>query len=109
MDLIITEAYSHPKDTPGVLHTCELVEDHGGHVCPVQLVCDQGVLEQRIQKQDRVEAGKTSSVEELRSLMQQYEFFTPIPGRESFSINNTDVQPDEAARRIAAHYSLSLI
>ena len=49
VDLIITEAYSSPKDDAGVIEMCVLVEKCGGRICPVQLTCALEVLEQRVQ------------------------------------------------------------
>ena len=109
VDLIITDAYASQKDDVVINHVRDLVERHGGRVCPVQLTCDIDILEQRVQGSDRIEAGKTASVEDLRRQIQRYEFFSPIPGRESLSIDNTDLAPEEAARWIAEHYGLPIV
>ncbi|MPZ48520.1 MAG: AAA family ATPase [Dehalococcoidia bacterium] len=106
VDVIFTFVYARDVDDPIVTAIDEQVTQAGGRVCFVQLVCDQETLEQRVVGEDRTRMRKIDTVERIQRFVTQYELFTPIPGRESLSIDNTNVAPDEAARQIGEHYGL---
>jgi hypothetical protein len=105
--LIFTFVYAHPQDAPFVEKICGAVERHGGEVCLVQLTCDKNSLEQRVPAEARAQRGKLATLDLLQQVMGRYELFSPVPDRESLSIDNTDLAPEEAARRIIEHYGLS--
>lgn len=106
LDIVFTFVYAHDEDLSLVESRLEMVEGHGGRICLVQLTCDPDVLEGRVEAQERLERGKLATVEGLRGTMERHELFTPIPGREGLHIDNTDLPPAEAARRIVEHYGL---
>jgi hypothetical protein len=105
--LIFTFVYAHPQDAPFVEKICAAVERHGGEVCLVQLTCDKNSLEQRVPAEARARRGKVATIELLREVMGRYDLFSPVPERESLSIDNTDLAPAEAARLIIEHYGVS--
>ena len=109
VDMIFTFVYALEEDDDFVRRVYELIERHGSRVCSVQLVCDKDVLERRVQAEERAQLFKINTAEGIRSLYDRYEMFTVIRGHESLSIDNTDVAPEEAAGRIAAHYALPVI
>jgi hypothetical protein len=52
---------------------------------------------------------KLTSPEAARKLQAGRDIFAPIPSRESLRIDNSDLLPEEAARRIIEHYGLPLL
>jgi hypothetical protein len=87
--LVVTFVYAQQADLELVERRLAIVEQHGGRVCLVQLTCEREVLEARVQSVERAVRGKLSTVEGLLDLMQRHDLFSPIPGRESLTIDNT--------------------
>jgi hypothetical protein len=83
-----------------------MVESAGGEVNLVQLRCDPSVLAGRVRTDGRADRGKLADVSKLTELMQRMDLVTPIPGRESLRIDNTQLAPAEVARQIIEHYAL---
>jgi DNA polymerase III delta prime subunit len=106
VSLVFTFVYACPEDTPFVERVCEMVEGHGGRVLFVRLVCAREELERRLPHPERARVGKMASLDTLREVTSRYDIFSPVPERESLSIDNTDLPPDEAARLIVGHYRL---
>jgi hypothetical protein len=108
VSFIFTFVYDHFADAEHVRSRAAVIEDNGGRVLFVQLLCDPGVHERRVQSEERVLRGKLTDLATVRSVMAQHDLLTPIPGRDSLTIDNTDVSPEDAARQIAEHYGLPL-
>jgi hypothetical protein len=106
VSLIFTYVYSHPNDAPHVERFCGLFEAQGGRALLVRLVCAREELERRLPRAERASAGKLASLDTLRELTERLDIFSPVPGRESLEIDNTEVAPAEVARLIAGHYHL---
>ena len=106
VSLIFTFVYAHPKDLPGVERMCGLVESHGGRALLVRLVCTREELERRLPQPGRAEAGKLASLDMLHELTGRLDLFSPVHGRESLEIDNTEAAPAEVARLIIGHYHL---
>jgi DNA polymerase III delta prime subunit len=106
VSLVFTFVYACPEDTPFVERVCETIEGHDGRVHLVRLVCAREELERRLPHPERARVGKMASLDTLREVTARYDIFSPVPGRESLSIDNTDLQPAEAARLIVGHYRL---
>ena len=104
--VVFTFVYAHPQDAPFVEKVCAAVERHGGEVCLVQLTCDKNTLERRVPDAERARRRKVSTLELLREVMGRYDLFSTVPGRDSLEIDNTDLAPEEAARRVIEHYGL---
>ena len=109
VSLIFTFVYALDLDDEYVRQFCDLVEKHGGRVCPVQLTCDMATLEQRVVSPGRAEMEKVSTVDRLRRMFQRFEMLETVRGHESLSIDNTDVAPEDAARRLIEHYGLPVV
>jgi hypothetical protein len=109
VSLVFTFVYAHLKDVPFVERVCQLSEAHGGRALLVRLVCTREELERRLPHPDRARARKLASLDTLRELTERYDLFSPVPGRESLEIDNTDVGPAEVARLIVAHYRLDVV
>ena len=106
VSLIFTFVYACPADTPFVERVCAGVEGRGGRVCLVRLVCDREVLERRLPHPERARVGKMASLEMLREVAGRYDIFSPVPGRDSLSVDNTALAPAEVAELIVRHYHL---
>jgi tRNA uridine 5-carbamoylmethylation protein Kti12 len=106
VSLIFTYVYACPEDTPYVERVCETIESRGGRVCLVRLVCEREVLEQRLPHPERAARGKIVALETLNEVIERYDIFSPVPGRESLQIDNTTLAPEEVARRIVSNYHL---
>jgi hypothetical protein len=105
--LIFTNVYAHPEDLTNAERRFAAVEGVGGRVCLVQLTSALEVLAARVLGDHRASMGKLANVEELDNLLQRYDVFTPIPGRVSLKIDNSDIEPAIAAQIIASHYDLA--
>ena len=106
VSLVFTFVYARPEDTPFVERVCASVEGRGGRVCLVRLFCEREVLERRLPHPDRARLGKMASLETLREVAGRYDIFSPVPGRESLSVDNTALAPAEVAELIVRHYHL---
>jgi len=106
--VIFTFAYAYPFDTIFVEDVKEIVEEHGGSVCFVQLICPREELERRVLDASRQKFHKIKTVEKLREIFHRYELFTPIPHVASLTIDTLAVSPRDAAQRIAEHFGLPL-
>lgn len=107
-NLICTSVFSHPKSVPLIRRRFEIVEKHGGRVCPVQLCCSAPVLEGRVIGPDRVAARKLATVEGLRRVLTEEQLLEPIPGRDSVRLDTSQSTPAESAQRIIDQYGLSV-
>lgn len=106
IDLIFTNVYRHPEDFERANRRFDMAERHGGRVCPVNLACEQAVLERRLASPSREAMRKLTDVDDLRAQLLEPDIVSPIPGRESLVIENTHLSPHEAASRIIRHYGL---
>jgi DNA polymerase III delta prime subunit len=109
ISLVFTFVYACPEDTPFVERVCAAVESRGGRACLVQIVCDREELERRLPHPERARVGKMASLDMLREVTARYDIFSPVPGRESLSIDNTKLAPTEVAARIINHYHLPTV
>lgn len=107
VDAIFTFVYAHPLDTAHVERIAGAVEREGGDVCFVQLLCTPETQDLRVMAEDRARRQKLRSAEVIRQMREDYDLVTPIPGRETLSIDTTHLPPAETAARIAAHYRLA--
>jgi hypothetical protein len=106
VSLVFTFVYACPEDTPFVERVRETVESRGGRVCLVRLVCEREVLERRLPHPERARVGKMASLDMLREVAGRYDIFSPVPARESLSVDNTALAPAEVAELIIRHYHL---
>jgi RNase adaptor protein for sRNA GlmZ degradation len=83
------------------------VERHGGRVCLVQLLCSDAARESRLNGASRLELNKITSIELMRQMMNEGDLLSPVPGRASLVIDNTDLQPEQVANRVIDHFGLA--
>ncbi len=107
IDVITTGAYVHPDDLPVATEMLGQVEKHGGQVLLVHLTCRLDILEARVQSEGR--ANKMNSLEIARTDLANHDYFTPIPGRPSLRIDNSEKAPPTVAAEIANRFRLVTI
>lgn len=107
VDVIFTFVYAATVDDQIVADLCEVVERHGGRIQFVQLTCARDVLEQRVQEHGRSQMGKLTDINLVREYHASLELFSPIAGRESLVIDNSDLLPRATAQRIVAHHGIN--
>ncbi len=106
--LIFTCVYAAGEDDAFVDNTVAVVARHGGEVAFVRLSCAMEINERRVVAEDRGPLGKITSVDSLRRMRERWRLAEAIPFRNSLDIDNSALDPDQAARLIAAHFSLPL-
>ncbi len=105
-NLVYTFCYAKDKDDPHIEKVTKAIEENGGEVCFVLLTCSRAELEKRVAMESRKKFSKVNDPDILTEILETYDLFSPVPGRESLQIDNTDVPAEEAARQIVEHYKL---
>jgi RNase adaptor protein for sRNA GlmZ degradation len=106
LNLIYTFCYAKDFDDAHVAKIVESVEASGGEVCFVLLTCERSELEKRVLEESRKQYGKANNLEILEEILGKYDLFSPVTGRESLQIDNTNLSPVETARKIVEHFRL---
>ncbi|MGB7202832.1 MAG: AAA family ATPase [Pyrinomonadaceae bacterium] len=107
--LIHTFCYAKGEDDEQYHRMIACVEDNGGDVNSVLLICDDETRRQRIVADERKQIGKLTDPDSIEMSREKFDLFSPLPGRETLIIDTTDVAPDEAATRIIEHYKLETL
>ncbi len=105
-NLIYTFCYAKDADDAHVAKITQTVEENGGEVCFVLLVCERGKLEKRVLAESRKKFGKVNNLEILNEILEKYDLFSPVPLRESLQIDNTNLSARAAARKIIECFGL---
>ena len=104
--IVFTFVYAAPEDDALVKRMIDAVEGAGGTIRFVRLFCDTATNERRVAAPDRARFGKVATVESFRRILAQATLTAPIPFRPSLEIDNSAVDPDTVARRVAARLGL---
>jgi hypothetical protein len=102
--MIFTYCYAYPEDNPFIERVQAIVEDAGGEIKFVHLTCEVEELERRVVAEDRRAYHKLGNVPGLRETLQRWELYTPIPGVDTLSIDNTQLSPEQVVERIVDHF-----
>jgi 2-phosphoglycerate kinase len=105
-NLIYTFCYAKDLDDAHVEKITRAVEENGGEICFVLLTADKAALEKRVLEESRRQYGKAKTVEMMRYFFETYDLFSPVPGRESLRIDNTNLPVEQAAQQIIEHFGL---
>jgi hypothetical protein len=97
--VILTFCYSDPTDLRFFEDFESLTLRTHGELFPVFLHCSESEIARRIGNPDRVQRGKTSSVEGLRQFRIRYND-APVPRANCFKLDSGARQPEETAREI---------
>jgi hypothetical protein len=106
VNLIHTFCYAKNYDDKYVAKITRTVEANGGEICFVLLVCQRAEVERRVLNESRKKYGKANNLNILNEIFDKYDFSTPVPGRESLRIDNTNLSARVAAQKIVEHYRL---
>ena len=103
VDMVATAAI-RDSATATVIHQEVLapVFDGGGQVLLVRLICDRDELLRRLQSESR-QGRKLTNPDVMLSM---YDLDAMLPFEPQLRLDNTSLEPGEAARRIAEHFSL---
>ncbi len=104
-NLIYTFCYAKGSDDAHVSKIIETVEENGGEVCFVLLVCQRGELEKRVLAESRRKFGKANNLEILNEILDKHDLFSPVPFQDSLQIDNTNFSAEATARKIVEHYN----
>ena len=99
VDVVYTYVFA-PGDEPHVDRAVGAYERAGGSVTFVQLVAPRDELMRRVEGADRRQHGKIKDAESLAGVLEKYDVFTTIPGRDSLVIDLVATSADEAAEQI---------
>lgn len=106
VSLIHTFCYAKGQDDEQFHNFIAAVEDNGGEVHTVLLVCDDEIRRQRIVADERRQIGKLTDPESVDISKDKFGLFSPLPGRDTLTIDTTHTPPDETARRIVDYFGL---
>jgi len=106
VDLIHTFVYAKNDDDVHFAKLLAAAEDNGGEACLVLLKCDKDETKRRVGGESRSRMGKIATPEMLDAVHDKYDLLSPVPGRETLIINNTDLAPEDVARQIVQHFDL---
>jgi hypothetical protein len=104
--LLFTFAYAAPDDDAFIKKIIQAVEPHDGKAVFVRLFCDRPTHERRVLAEERKRFGKITDPVSLREALKRWNFDSAIPFGDGLEIDNTNVQPEIAARQIAEHFAL---
>jgi len=106
VSLIHTFCYAKGHDDEQYRRMIGSVERNGGEVHSVLLICDDETRRERIVAEERKQIGKLTDPDSIDMPREEFDLFSPLPGRETLTIDTTSISPDEAASRIIKHYNL---
>jgi tRNA uridine 5-carbamoylmethylation protein Kti12 len=109
ISFIFTIVYAHPQDIPDMRWMIEAVENQGGKVKFVQLVSSKETLLERVHAPSRQAFGKIIDPELLRTILNQYDLFTPYPEREHPSFDTSKQGAEAVAEQIIKHFELTTL
>ncbi|NCN52567.1 AAA family ATPase [Candidatus Parcubacteria bacterium] len=78
----------------------EITQKNGGEFYGVNLTTSNETLLQRVTESNRKEWGKISTIEILKDSLAKYDYFKTAPLQNNLIIDNTDVSPEEVAKKI---------
>jgi hypothetical protein len=105
-NLIYTFCYARDSDDKHIEAVAKAVTENGGEVCFVQLTCGRGELEKRVVSEDRKKFSKANNLDILNEILDKYDLFSPVLIHNSLHLDNTDLSPEEAVKRITEHYAV---
>lgn len=105
--LIMTFCYSRPDGDYNLKNIMSFLKERNVNTYFTRLHCTDEALFARVEDPSRRSglALKITEVDKLRAALKKHGFKDEIPYVESFSIDNTRISPEEAARQIAQYHS----
>ena len=106
ISLIHTFCYAKGPDDEQYERMIECVEGNGGEVCSVLLHCDDEIRRKRIVADERKQIGKLTDPDSIDLSREQFDLFSPLPGRDTLSIDTGVVPPHDSAEMIIGYFGL---
>jgi len=105
-NLIYTFCYAKDSDDEHVEKITKAVEENGGEIYFVLLIAEKPEIEKRLAEESRLKYSKLKNLEILHKIWKENDLFSPVPGRESLVIDNTNLSAEDAAKQIIGHFKL---
>jgi hypothetical protein len=106
IDLIHTFCYAKGPDDEGYRRLIASAEDNGGEVHAVLLWCSDEERARRIGNESRVRIGKLTDPDSVAKSRQVHDLYSPLPGTDTLSIDNTFIPAGSVAEQIIDHFKL---
>jgi RNase adaptor protein for sRNA GlmZ degradation len=106
VNLLYTFCYAKGEDDKHIQEVIERVEANGGEICFVLLRAEKSALEKRVINESRRKFNKANDMKVLNEILNKYDLFSPVPGRQSLQIDNTSMPPQKVAEQIIRHFNL---
>jgi hypothetical protein len=106
IDLVHTFVYAKGQDDDYFRELIAAAEDNGGEVHLVLLRCSNDERKRRIVDESRVRLRKLTDAGSVDTSQERNDLLSPLPGRETLIIDNTDLSADQSAQRIVEHIGL---
>ena len=109
IDVVHTFVYAKGQDDEYFRDLIAAAEDNGGEVHLVLMRCSDDERKRRIVDESRVRMRKLTDANSVDTTQQRNDLLSPLPGRETLIIENTDLTVDQAADRIIKEFGLKEI
>jgi len=106
VNIIFTYGAVGEKFNAFVSKIITVVEQNGGEVCFVKLICDREILMKRVLHPSRMNHNKITTREELEEKLKEVDYSQDFPHKPSFSINTTSFSPQKTAQSIIEYFKL---
>lgn len=103
--VVMTSCYSAPEDTLDFERFDNVINEHRGEILPVYLTCSEEEVFRRVGNADRVERGKTATIDGLKDFGAQYNF-THVPKENCLMLSSEVRSAAETAAEIIKHFEL---
>lgn len=111
IDMVSTYVYNHARSEVSSKYF-EKIDDlfahHDAQLLFLRLTCERAALDERVTNDERRLKGAINTVERLASYIDERDPDQPIPGRDSLTIDNTNLSPTEVAEAAIAHFGLKV-
>jgi RNase adaptor protein for sRNA GlmZ degradation len=109
IDVVHTFVYAKGQDDEYFRELIAASEDNGGEVRLVLLHCSNEERKRRIVDESRVRLKKLTDADSVDTSQERNDLLSPLPGRKTMILDNTDLTADQAADRIIKKFGLKEI
>ena len=106
IDVVHTFVYAKGPDDDYFRDLIAAAEDNGGEVHLVLLHCSNEERKVRIVNESRVRLRKLTDADSVDTSQERNDLLSPLPGRETLVIDNTDLTADQVADKIIREFDL---
>lgn len=104
--IVFTYAYAPKVDDDFVKKVIQQIEKDKGEICFVQIHAEKEKLLERVDNDSRVKLKKLIDKDILEKQLDKRDQYAKIPFVETFSVDTTNLSPNEAAKKIIEHFKL---